>query len=355
MAGRQRTVAIRPPKTHFGDAILAMSRIRPREASRESRNMAGIFGRWRGQGSGQGAGEAANETKPQDTAGALVKDATTASFGADVIAESARQPVLADFWAPWCEPCKGLAPVLEKIVKAAGGKVKLVRMNIDEHPEIPGRLGVRSIPAVIAFQRGQPIDGFMGALPEREVKGFVERLAGPLDDDADRLADAETLLDAGDAEGAAGLYTAILAENPGDPAAVAGLAKLLVSAGELERARTVLASVAAGGERDNPIIAARAALDLAQQAAAIGDASELIRKIAANPDDHKARFDFAVLLNAQNRREEAAAELVAIIKRDRTWNGDAARKQLLQFFDAWGAVDPATISARRKLATLLFS
>jgi putative thioredoxin len=317
--------------------------------------MAGIFGRWRGQGSGQGAGEAANESKQQGTAGALVKDATTASFGADVIAESARQPVLADFWAPWCEPCKQLAPILEKIVKAAGGKVKLVRMNIDEHPEIPGRLGVRSIPAVIAFQRGQPIDGFMGALPEREVKGFVERLAGPLDDDADRLAEAETLLAEGDAEGAAELYATIMAENPGDPAAVAGLAKLLISAGELERARTVLALVAPGGERDNAMIAAKAALDLAQQAATVGDGSELIRKIAANPDDHHARFDFAIVLNAQNRREEAAAELVEIIKRDRAWNEDAARKQLLQFFDAWGVTDPATISARRKLSARLFS
>jgi putative thioredoxin len=317
--------------------------------------MAGKFGRWREQGSGQGTGEAANEAKPQDTAGALVKDATTASFAAEVIAESARQPVLADFWAPWCEPCKQLAPVLEKIVKAADGKVKLVRMNIDEHPEIPGRLGVRSIPAVIAFQHGQPIDGFMGALPEREVKGFLERLAGPLDDDADRLAEAEALLAAGDAEGAADLYSAIMTENPGDPAAVAGLAKLLISAGELDSARTILVSVAAGGERDNAIIAARAALDLAGKAAALGDASELMRKIAASPGDHQARFDFAILLNAQNRREEAAAELVEIIKRDRAWNDDGARKQLLQFFDAWGSVDPATISARRKLSALLFS
>ena len=140
--------------------------------------MAGIFGRGRDKRSGQGTGEAANEPRPHSAAGALVKDATTASFGADVIAESARQPVLVDFWAPWCEPCKQLAPVLEKIVKAADGKVKLVRMNIDDHPEIPGRLGVRSIPAVIAFQRGQPVDGFMGALPERDLKGFVERLAG---------------------------------------------------------------------------------------------------------------------------------------------------------------------------------
>ena len=313
--------------------------------------MAGLFGLGRGKESGQ----AGSQAKTENTSSLLIKDATTASFGADVIAESARQPVLVDFWAPWCEPCKQLAPILEKTVKAAGGKVKLVKMNIDEHPEIPGRLGVRSIPAVIAFQRGQPVDGFMGALPEREVKGFIERLAGPIEDDADRLAEAEALAAAGDGEGAAELYAAILAEKPGDPAAVAGLAKFFIAAGEIESAKKVLASVAAGGERDPAIIAAKAALDLAEQAAAVGDSSELEQRIAANPEDHQARFDFAILLNAQNRREEAAAELLAIIKRDRAWNDDGARKQLLQFFDAWGPMDPATVSARKKLSTLLFS
>jgi putative thioredoxin len=313
--------------------------------------MAGLFGLGRGKESGQAGSQAKTET----TSSLLIKDATTASFSADVIAESARQPVLVDFWAPWCEPCKQLAPILEKTVKAAGGKVKLVKMNIDEHPEIPGRLGVRSIPAVIAFQRGQPVDGFMGALPEREVKGFIERLAGPIEDDADRLAEAEALAAAGDGEGAAELYAAILAEKPGDPAAVAGLAKFFIAAGEIESAKKVLASVAAGGERDTAIIAAKAALDLAEQAAAVGDSSELEQRIAANPEDHQARFDFAILLNAQNRREEAAAELLAIIKRDRVWNDDGARKQLLQFFDAWGPMDPATVSARKKLSTLLFS
>ena len=313
--------------------------------------MAGLFGLGRGKESGQAGSQAKTET----TSSLLIKDATTASFSADVIAESARQPVLVDFWAPWCEPCKQLAPILEKTVKAAGGKVKLVKMNIDEHPEIPGRLGVRSIPAVIAFQRGQPVDGFMGALPEREVKGFIERLAGPIEDDADRLSEAEALAAAGDGEGAAELYAAILAEKPGDPAAVAGLAKFFIAAGEIESAKKVLASVAAGGERDTAIIAAKAALDLAEQAAAVGDSSELEQRIAANPEDHQARFDFAILLNAQNRREEAAAELLAIIKRDRAWNDDGARKQLLQFFDAWGPMDPATVSARKKLSTLLFS
>jgi putative thioredoxin len=313
--------------------------------------MAGLFGLGRGKESGQAGSQAKTET----TSSLLIKDATTASFSADVITESARQPVLVDFWAPWCEPCKQLAPILEKTVKAAGGKVKLVKMNIDEHPEIPGRLGVRSIPAVIAFQRGQPVDGFMGALPEREVKGFIERLAGPIEDDADRLAEAEALAAAGDGEGAAELYAAILAEKPGDPPAVAGLAKFFIAAGEIESAKKVLASVAAGGERDTAIIAAKAALDLAEQATAVGDSSELEQRIAANPEDHQARFDFAILLNAQNRREAAAAELLTIIKRDRAWNDDGARKQLLQFFDAWGPMDPATVSARKKLSTLLFS
>jgi putative thioredoxin len=310
-----------------------------------------IFGR----GRDQGQGETAKEAKPHEMPGVFVKDATTASFSADVIAGSARQPVLADFWAPWCEPCKRLAPVLEKIVKAAAGKVKLVRLNIDEHPEISARLGVRSIPAVIAFQRGQPVDGFMGALPEREVKGFVERLVGPLDDVADRLAEAVALAASGEEGRAAEIYRKIIAANPGDPAAVAGLTKLLISAGELESAKRMLAAVGANAERDGAIIAAKAALDLAEQAASLGDSSELTQKIAANPNDHQARFDYAIHLNAQNCRAEAAKELVEIIKRDRTWNDDGARKQLLQFFDAWGGADPATIAARRKLSAVLFS
>lgn len=316
--------------------------------------MIGRFGR--GRGGGQGAGDAAAGASPQGAAGApLIKDATAASFAADVIAESARQPVLVDFWAPWCGPCKQLAPILEKVVAAAKGKVKLVKLNIDEHPAISGRLGVRSIPAVFAFQRGQPVDGFLGALPEREVKGFIERLVGPLDDTAGWLAEAEALAAAGDTKRAADIYKKILAENPGDPAAVAALAKIFIASGEFQKAKALLASVAPGGERDAAIVAAKAALDLAEQAATIGDPSELRRKIAGNPDDYQARFDLALLLNAQNQREQAANELIEIIKRNRAWNEDGARKQLLQFFEAWGPADPVTVGARRRLSSLLFS
>jgi putative thioredoxin len=345
------TVAVLRAWPHFEPK--ACEPISPASAGgiKRENSMKGFFG-GRGREPGQKAAEAAAETP---ASAALAKDATTASFSADVIAESARQPVLVDFWAPWCEPCKRLAPVLEKIVKAVAGKVKLVKMNIDEYPEIPARLGVRSIPAIIAFQRGQPIDGFMGALPEGEIKGFIERLAGPLDDTGDRLAEAEALAVAGDSKRAADIYWAVIAASPAEPAAVAGLAKLLIAAGELESAKRVLAAVSASGEQDSAILAAKAALGLAEQATGLGDTLELAQRIAANPNDHQARFDLAILLNSQNRRAEAADALVEIVKRDRAWGDDGARKQLLQFFEAWGFTDPATIAARRKLSALLFS
>jgi putative thioredoxin len=253
-------------------------------------------------------------------AGDLVKDTTTATFRQDVIAESMRQPVLVDFWAPWCGPCKQLTPVLEKAVKAAGGKVKLVKMNIDEHPQIAGQLGVQSIPAVFAFQRGQPVDGFMGALPEGQVKGFIERLVGPLGPSAaeDLMAEADALAAEGDAAGAAELYAAVKANDPA-------------------------------------LLGARAAVDLAEQAASLGDLGDLQRRVEANPADHQARFDLAVALNARGKREEAADHLLDIVRRDRTWNEDGARKQLVQFFEAWGPTDATTLTGRRKLSSILFA
>ncbi len=284
----------------------------------------------------------------------IIKETTTQTFGADVLTESAHQPVLVDFWAPWCEPCKQLAPILEKVVKAAGGKIKLVKMNIDEHPQIAGRLGVRSIPAVIAFQKSQPIDGFMGAMPESQVRGFIERLIGPLDG-GDQLAEAEAALAQGDAAGAAEIFAELLTQDPADAAAFGGLIRAHIALGDLETAKNLLARVPPAAVQEPAIVTARAALENAVQAASVGDLSELAILLLSEPNDHKARLDLALALNALGRREEAADALLEIVKRDRSWNDDGGRKQLLQFFDAWGPTDPNTIAARRKLSSLLFS
>ncbi|MXQ13435.1 thioredoxin [Microvirga makkahensis] len=287
----------------------------------------------------------------------LVKDTTTANFRQDVLAESMNQPVLVDFWAPWCGPCKQLTPVLEKVVRAAGGKVKLVKMNIDEHPQIAGQLGVQSIPAVFAFQRGQPVDGFMGALPESQLKSFIERLVGPLGPGAaeELLAQADQLVAAGDMGGAAELYAAVLSQEPENTAALAALVKLHVEVGDLEGAKRFLAMAPAAKANDPAIAGARAAVELAEQAGTLGDTAELQRRIAADPLDHQARFDLAIALNARGKREEAVNHLLEIVRRDRNWNDDGARKQLVQFFEAWGPMDEMTIAGRRKLSSLLFA
>ena len=288
--------------------------------------------------------------------GELIKDVTSASFRQDVLAESQRQPVLVDFWAPWCGPCKQLGPALEKVVREAGGKVKLVKMDIDAHPDIAGQMGIQSIPAVIAFQKGQPIDGFMGALPESRIRQFVERLVGPVGDPtAETLAEAEKLAAAGDAGGAAGLFAGLLQKDPANQKALGGLAKLYVDMDELAQAREILATLAPGAKEEPQVVAARAALDLAEQAASLGDLAPLMARVEAAPDDHQARFELAVALNAANKRAEAADHLLAIIRKERAWNEEAARKQLLQFFDAWGPMDAATVAARRKLSAALFS
>jgi putative thioredoxin len=297
------------------------------------------------------------ETPAPPPSDGLVKDTTTAAFRQDVIQESLKQPVLVDFWAPWCGPCKQLTPVIEKAVKAAGGKVKLVKMDIDQHPQIPGQLGIQSIPAVIAFSKGQPVDGFMGALPESQVKGFIERLVGPVGpSDAEALlAEADERAAEGDAAGAAELYAAVLAQHPGNLAAIAALAKLHLELDDLEGAKRFLAMAPQGKENDPAVAGARAAIELAEHAASLGDAADLQRRVEANPLDHQARFDLALALNARGKREEAIDELIEIVRRDRNWNDDGARKQLVQFFEAWGPTDDMTVLGRRRLSSVLFA
>jgi putative thioredoxin len=291
------------------------------------------------------------------TAADVVKDTTTHGFMKDVIEESKHQPVLVDFWAPWCGPCKQLTPVLEKAVKAAKGKVKLTKMNIDEHPAIPGQMGIQSIPAVIAFSNGQPVDGFMGALPESQVMAFLERITkGAVGaEEKDLLKVADTTLAEGNAAGAAELYAQILAADSSNVQALAGLARCYVGTGALDQAKQTLALVPEAKRNDAAVAAARAALEVAEQAKSIGPVADLEQKVLANPLDHQARFDLAVALNANGKREDAVKHLMEIVKRDRKWNDDGARKQLVQFFEAWGATDPATVEGRKRLSSLLFS
>jgi putative thioredoxin len=275
----------------------------------------------------------------------------------DVIEESKKQPVLVDFWAPWCGPCKQLTPILEKTVRAAKGKAKLAKMNIDEHPAIPGQMGIQSIPAVIAFVNGQPADGFMGALPENQVVAFLERLTKDRigGEEQDLLKAADAALAAGDAATAADLYAALLAEDNGNVHALAGLTRCYVETGAIEQAKQTLALVPDSKRDEAPVVAARAALELAEQAKALGPIAELEQKVAANPLDHQARFDLALALNGKNRRLEALDHLIAIVRRDRKWNDDGARKQLVQFFEAWGPTDEATIEGRKRLSSILFA
>jgi putative thioredoxin len=289
--------------------------------------------------------------------GPVAKDTTTQTFVKDVIEESKRQPVLVDFWAEWCGPCKQLAPLLEKAVRAAKGKVKLVKMDIDKHPSIPGQLGIQSIPAVFAFVNGQPVDGFLGALPESQITAFIERVTKDRigGEEKDLLKAADEALAKGDAAGAAELYAQVLEQDSGNVTALAGLARSYVRTGALDQAKQTLALVPEAKRNDSAVATARAALDIAEQAKSVGPLSELEQKVAANPLDPQTRFDLAVALNSKGRRAEAVDNLIEIVKRNRKWNDDGARKQLVQFFDAWGPTDEATVNGRKRLSSILFS
>ncbi|MTH97813.1 thioredoxin [Roseibium sp. RKSG952] len=287
----------------------------------------------------------------------LIKDVTTQTFMQDVMEASRQQPVLVDFWAPWCGPCKQLTPILENAVKAAGGTVKLAKMDIDQYPEIAGQLGVQSIPAVIAFKDGQPVDGFMGAQPESQVKAFIEKLGGaPAPNPVDAyLEQADTLLAENDFGQAAQLYGGVMQMEPDNVRALSGLAQCYIATGDLEKGKQALEMVPEDKHQDGAYTAALAALELAEQAEALGDLAELVERIEKDPLDLQARFDLALGLNGKGDRTAAVDQLIEIVRRDRAWNEDGARKQLLQFFEAWGTKEPATNYGRRKLSSVLFS
>ncbi|AYD02901.1 thioredoxin [Neorhizobium sp. NCHU2750] len=293
-------------------------------------------------------------------AGSYVSDTTTAGFAKDVLEESRHQPVLVDFWAPWCGPCKQLTPVLEKAVNGAEGRVKLVKMNIDDHPSIAGQLGIQSIPAVIAFVDGRPVDGFMGAVPESQVNEFIDKVAGPAGADQAAeieavLGDADGLLAADDIEGAAQLYSAVLQADPENARAAAGMMNCMIAMGETERVGQMLSSLPEEMQADAAIQAVAKKLGQIEEARKLGDPVALEQALAANPDDHEARMKLAKILNVQGDRENAAEHLLTIMRKDRTFDDDGARRELLQFFEVWGPKDPATIAARRRLSSILFS
>lgn len=291
--------------------------------------------------------------------GPLVKDATDRSFAADVIQESMNQPVIVDFWAPWCGPCKQLTPVLERQVAAAKGAVKLVKINIDENPQIAQRLRIQSIPAVYAFRGGQPVDGFMGALPESQVKDFIKRLAaaaggGPSAVD-ELVAAAKEALEAGEVAVAAQAFSEALQAEPDSIPALAGLARCYLATGDLEGAKQVLASVPEDARKNEDVKAVEAALALAEKAGPAGESAKLAALVEADPANHQARYDYAMALLAENETEKAMDELLTIFRRDRKWEDEKARKELLTLFEALGPADPLVAAGRRKLASLLFS
>ena len=294
--------------------------------------------------------------------GDLIKEGSDRTFMADVMEPSRTVPVIVDFWATWCGPCKQLGPALEKLVRGAKGAVKLVKIDIDRNPAIAGQLRVQSIPAVYAFFQGRPVDFFVGALPESQIKVFVDRLlklgggAAPAGDGLEEaLEEANQFLENGDTVTAGEIFTEILQHEPAHGGAYAGLARCLVVSGDLKRARQMLDQAPEALAKDKALAAVRAALEVAEQSRSVGPERELRAAVARDPGDFQARFDLALACFAAGQREAAVDELLEIVRRDREWNEQAARKQLVKFFDVFGATDPLTVSSRRRLSSILFS
>ncbi|MCI0430635.1 MAG: thioredoxin [Rhodospirillales bacterium] len=295
-------------------------------------------------------------------AAGLVKHSSTAGFMADVVDGSREVPVIVDFWAPWCGPCKQLGPMLEKSVHDAKGALRMVKINVDENPDLAGQMRIQSIPAVYAFYQGRPVDGFVGALPESQIKAFVQRLlqlgggaAGPSPVD-EALEAAKQALAENDLGAASAIYGQVLAHEPGNVPATAGLARCHLQAGDIARARQLLDALPKDKSGAAEVAAVRSTIELAEQAGkAAGELGPLAERVAQNPNDHQARFDLALAQYASGNREKAIEELLEIVRRNREWNDQAARKQLLKLFEAMGPTDELTVAARRRLSSILFS
>jgi putative thioredoxin len=292
--------------------------------------------------------------------GDWIKDGSIDSFVEDVIEASASVPVIVDFWAPWCGPCKTLGPMLERLVKEAKGAVRLVKIDVDKNQELAAQMRVQSIPAVYGFANGRPVDGFAGALPESQLKAFIQRLTGGAAGQgptiAELLAEAQGQLNEGQAELALSIYQQILSEDEANAPALAGTLRCLLKLGHADGARQLFDSLTPEQQAQTDLAAASKALELAEKAAGASGATAPLRaKLEANPKDHQARFDLAAALVAEGANEEAVDELLELYRRDRTWNEEAAKKQLLTLFEAFGQTDPLTVASRKRLSSLMFS
>jgi putative thioredoxin len=291
----------------------------------------------------------------------LVKDSDQRSFAKDVLEASRARPVIVDFWAPWCGPCKTLGPIIEKAVKNAKGAVQLVKVNIDENQMLAQQLRIQSIPAVYAFFQGRPVDGFVGALPESQIKQFIDRLVqatggtAPGEQLAELLEHARAALEGGDVSLAARIYGEILQQEPENPAAVAGMARCYIESGDMVRAKNLLTKLPPAVANHAEVAAVRSSIELAEQAEQAGPVGELEAKVAADPKDHQARLDLATALYAAGKRQEAVDHLLESIRLDRKWNEEAARKQLLKYFEALGFNDPIAVAGRKRLSSILFA